>query len=376
MKNNKKQEKKKRKLRTLILLLFLTIIMFGTSTYAWFTANQTVTIQSINVHVETSDGIQISTNGSTWKSILTTADIIGKTDDTPNYYSGANNFIPNTLDAVSTDGTVIPDATNKKKVLDFYSSIIGTDSESGNYTIKTAHIDESTDKTKFVAFDIFLKVSSAKDVYLNSKSTFSNVIPQAGSAAGDKGLKNAARVAFLPIGEADSTDTVANITSAYADSTTATLKIWEPNSDFHSDAVKNSVASAYNITLTETSSGSGLYNPVPYRGVTDVISTAQDLVGTVNNTVTTGTAAVDAGTVSTTDGVYSSTGLLLPTPITLDYANTDYKVFSLPAGITKMRVYMWIEGQDIDCENNASGTDITFNLEFTIPQATPTSTNP
>ena len=68
--NNKKNEKKRRKLRTLILLLFLTIIMFGTSTYAWFTANQTVTIQSINVHVETSDGIKISTNGSTWKSII------------------------------------------------------------------------------------------------------------------------------------------------------------------------------------------------------------------------------------------------------------------------------------------------------------------
>ena len=367
--NSKKSEKKKRKLRTLILLLFLTIIMFGTSTYAWFTANQTVTIQSINVHVETSDGIQISTNGSTWKSIITTADIIGSTDGTPNYYAGADNFIPNTLDAVSTDGSITPNATAGTKLLDFYSSIIGTDANTGNYTIRTTKVNESTDKTKFVAFDIFLKVSSAKDVYLNSKSTYSNVVPQAGSAAGDKGLKNAARVAFVPIGEADATDTVANITSAYDATTTATFKIWEPNSDFHSDAVKNSVAPSYGITLTETTSGSGLYNPVAYRGVNSEITTAQDLINTVNGTVTTGTKAVSAGDVTTTDGVYSSTGILLPTPITLAYATTDYKIFSLPAGITKMRIYMWIEGQDIDCENNASGTDITFNLEFTIPQA-------
>ena len=371
--NTKKSEKKKRKLRTLILLLFLTIIMFGTSTYAWFTANQTVTIQSINVHVETSDGIQISTNGSTWKSIITTADITGSTDGVPNYYAGADNFIPNTLDAVSTDGTILADATAGTKKLDFYSSIIGTDANTGNYTIMTSQIDEATDKTKFVAFDIFLKVSSAKDVYLNSKSTFSNVIPQAGSAAGDKGLKNAARVAFVPIGEAAATDPVATVTTAYgADSAlTAKFKIWEPNSDFHSAVVVDSVAPSYHVTLTETSSGSGLYNAVPYRGVTQAIATPQDLVNTVNNTVTTGTEPVSAGTVTTTDGVYSSTGILLPTPITLDYANTDYQVFSLPAGITKMRVYMWIEGQDIDCENNASGTDITFNLEFTIPQVTP-----
>ena len=60
MRKSRKQEKKKKKLRTLVLLLFLTIIMFGTSTYAWFTANKTVTINSLDVHVEASGGIQIS----------------------------------------------------------------------------------------------------------------------------------------------------------------------------------------------------------------------------------------------------------------------------------------------------------------------------
>lgn len=36
----------------------------------------------------------------------------------------------------------------------------------------------------------------------------------------------------------------------------------------------------------------------------------------------------------------------------------------LKAGITKVRIYMWVEGQDVDCENNASGGDISFNLQF------------
>lgn len=366
MKNNKKQEKKRKKLRTLILLLFLTIIMFGTSTYAWFTANQTVTIQSINVHVETSDGLQISTDGSTWKSVITQNDI--KTGA----YSEANNFIPNTLDAVSTDGTIISDSTAGTKVLDMYYSTIGTDATNGNYTIATTKIDESTDKTKFVAFDVFLKVSSAKDVYLNTASTGSNVVMAAGST--DRGLKNAARVAFLPIGEAAATDTVATITSAYGASTTAAFKIWEPNSDTHSPAVINSVSNEYGITLTETSTGSGLYNAVPYLGITDTIAleTPQDLIKTVNGTDTSKTTAMSAGDITTTDGVVASSGTLYPTPNTLDLTK-NYKVFSLPAGITKMRIYMWIEGQDIDCENNASGTDITFNLEFTIPTSTNTT---
>ena len=44
----------------------------------------------------------------------------------------------------------------------------------------------------------------------------------------------------------------------------------------------------------------------------------------------------------------------------------EQKIFALSAGVTKVRVYMWIEGQDVDCENNASGTDISYNLQFTI----------
>ena len=389
MNNKKKNEKKRKKLRTLILLLFLTIIMFGTSTYAWFTANQTVTIQGIDVHVETSDGLQISTNGSTWKSVLTTADITGSTNGTPNYYSGATNFIPGTLDAVSTDGTVISDAENGTKSLDFYYSTIGTDPTTGAYQIATHQILEYTDDptnhpvdhSKYIAFDIFLKVSSTKDVYLNTTTSGSNVVSATNSA--DRGLYNAARVAFLPIGEAASTATVNAITGAYAASKTAQKVIWEPNNDTHSAAVINSVSAEYGQTLTETSQNSGLYNPLSYCGITAEIpettrpTTPHFLIDTVNCessessyvTAMTGTMSTDG-----TTGVVTSNGLLYSTPATLDLTK-KYKVFTLPAGITKMRVYMWIEGQDLDCENNASGTDITFNLEFTIPTGNQTNSN-
>ena len=44
---------------------------------------------------------------------------------------------------------------------------------------------------------------------------------------------------------------------------------------------------------------------------------------------------------------------------------TNVSLFTLTKGITKMRIYMWIEGQDVDCENNASGADISYNLQVT-----------
>ena len=111
MKSQKKKNKKTKKLRSLVLILFLTIIMFGTSTYAWFTANRVVRIESIDVHVETSDGLQISTNGTTWKSVITTDDIKNGA------YSGANNFIPDSLDAVSTNGEAISDSEAGTRLL-------------------------------------------------------------------------------------------------------------------------------------------------------------------------------------------------------------------------------------------------------------------
>lgn len=370
MTNNKKRNKKTKKIRTLILLLFLTIIMFGTSTYAWFTANRIVNIESIDVHVETSDGLQISTDGTTWKSVITKSDI------TSHAYSGALNFIPDSLDAVSTNGDITPDGTNKTRRLNFFSSNISSNvnENGGAYTIYTQAVNESTDR-KFIAFDIFLKVSSDKDIYLNSSNDKqSNVVKRVNTEQNtyeDRGLKNAARVAFVPVGEADAYATQDDIIRAYYTSDAPDAKIWEPNNDTHSQAVINSVAPEYGFT--------GLTSPddrIEYFGMKAAIPQTKkvDLIKTVKGTITTyndGTnniafsEAITQGDVTNTETLYATSGLLLSTPTTFA-ANKNYRILSIKQGITKIRVYMWIEGQDIDCENNASGTDITYNIELSI----------
>ena len=38
----------------------------------------------------------------------------------------------------------------------------------------------------------------------------------------------------------------------------------------------------------------------------------------------------------------------------------------LPNNVVKLRIYFWIEGQDIDCENHASGGNITLKLQFSL----------
>ena len=51
-----------------------------------------------------------------------------------------------------------------------------------------------------------------------------------------------------------------------------------------------------------------------------------------------------------------------PRPDNIGITNWPCSTFMLPEGISKIRVYAWVEGQDIDCENNAAGSDFKFNF--------------
>ena len=68
MTKKEKKKNKERKFGALLLLLFLSVVLLATSTYAWFTANETVTISSLDIYVEASSGIQISTDAVNWKT--------------------------------------------------------------------------------------------------------------------------------------------------------------------------------------------------------------------------------------------------------------------------------------------------------------------
>jgi len=50
---------------------------------------------------------------------------------------------------------------------------------------------------------------------------------------------------------------------------------------------------------------------------------------------------------------------------TIKYDDLQTPLFPLPSGITKMRLYLWIEGQDIDSlETDSSGTKIDVSINF------------
>lgn len=322
-----KRNKRKNNLRYSLLLLLLLLVFLIVSTYAWFTANQTVTISTLDVNVQTSNGLQISADAINWKTILQKEDITGASAT----YTTNTNQMPDEMEPVSTAGTVTAG------VMDMFSGEVDADDSGTDYTLVSNKLTDTrgTEGT-YIAFDIFLRIDQPSQVYL---TTASNVTYKQGAT--DKGLQNAARVAFIDEGNA-SIETEPTTIQALKNGTSSI--IWEPNYDVHTAAGVLNAKEIYGLDTTTTGGTQLSY---------DGIKAAFD----IDQGVTLKTASADDF------GDYFQA--VTPTISTTKDFDAQQSLLNLKAGITKVRIYMWVEGQDVDCENNASGTDISFNVQIT-----------
>ena len=337
-----KRRKRNRKRRLLVLLiaLFFTTIMFTTTTYAWFTANKTVKVNTITVNVEAKDGIQISVDGTTWKSIVQTDDITTAHAT----YEHSVNQLPEDLEPVSTIGTI--DTTGKMEM--FYGQV--SSNTAGDYIlIAEQDQEERGESGKFIAYDLFFKVKGETPVFL---STASGV-----KATTDTGIKNASRIAFVVLGNSapDSGDEVSDIQDMGLSLTSQQAAaidpiIWEPNYDVHTAAGVAQARDTYGETTQQTGA-----SQLAYSGVKADIE-ADDNVELIVENATQYTTLYGSkfATVTVDKATKAGTGF-----------DENLSLLTLQPGITKIRVYMWVEGQDVDCENNASGGTITYDLVIT-----------
>ena len=319
-----KKTKRRGNLKYSLLLLLLLAILLVTSTYAWFTANKTVTISELQVNVQAQNGLQISTDAINWKAVLSKDDITGVA------YEGCINQIPATMEPVSTAGNV----TSGNLDL-FYGTV--NPGDTGEYEITATKEADATKGTngKYMAYDIYLKVDTPSNLKL---TTASNVLSPTNS-----GLQNSSRVAFLVQGHAD-TGTDATTLYAVNNGTADELYIWEPNYDTHSAAAVQHAFSTYGVTINQTDVQQ------TYDGIKAQIDTGIQLKqanATANNTYF----------ARVTPKINTETTFV-----------ENQEMFQLQAGVTKVRIYIWIEGQDLDCENNASGSEAQFNLQFTVAE--------
>lgn len=342
---SKKTKASKKRLNSLLMILLLTALLLVMSTYAWFTANRTVLVDTIEVNVATSSGLQISADGITWKTILSKTDL----DNAHNTYSTAVNQLPAIMAPVSSAFTVGTDGHMEM----FYGNVVA-DMEDGSATqgeyllttTKQTDIASNTiteqnlqdneyAKGYYMAFDVFLKVETIGEndgFYMSGKVTDTS----------DKGLDNAARIAVIQSKTVEEVDAKAEDVQKIS-TAGGSVTAWEPNADWHTLNGVNNATSLGWATLTAESS----CTPVKYSGA---YAPAEDVV--LNKAT-----ATEASTYF--KEVTTKTSKKADTP-NIEMAE------KLQSGITKCRIYLWVEGQDVDCENNASGTNLKYDLGFSL----------
>lgn len=323
------KRRKKNRLFYLLLLLFVTVISLSVSSYAWFTSNRLVKVDLLNVSVKAQGGIEISVDGSNWKSSVSADDITKARENYPN----SVNQIPSVLEPVSS----VMDIDNGKVKL-FYG--VALNNSDGDYVLDTTRsIEEESfgndSNGKFVTFDLFLKVNKDTDLYLTPES---NV-----TYGGDTsfGIENAVRFAFVLEGSTftgSSLDVIQNLTTNDRNN----VYVWEPNYDVHTPNGVNNARDVYGINVGTTS------DSLLYDGV------AKEFDKDKNITTTKANSRYYPEYFSTVKVDY----------YTISGFNNNVKMFNIKNGISKIRVYMWIEGQDVDCENNASIGNVALSLQF------------
>ena len=330
----------KKKLLSAFLMLLVTAVALTTASYAWFTENTSVSVDQLEVEVASQNGIQISTDGITWNTTITSANIAAGYSFTAADMSTITdrNQLPDSLVPVSSAGVVNTAAGADKGLLNMYLGEI--DSTTGtNYLVSVLDRETKGNEGNFIAFDLFIRTTVAEDIYL---STGANVITPQGEQ--DKGLKNAARVAFLNEG------TVAVGSSQEAITTqsgASTAWIWEPNSNVHEATGIANYISVYGNTNVPTAT-TVMANYPAFK--------AEFAVG--DNVPLNANATTHAA-------LFATVTPNLQTPATRVASEHLFAAgVKVSAGITKLRIYMWVEGQDIDCENEASGSSIAFKLQL------------
>ena len=358
-----KKNKKKSEMNAMFFIILFALVIFIISTYAWFSTQRNVSITNLNGTVEVAEGLEISLDAQNWSNGLVLGDEEGQLDIIEDAYEGNHNIKPTEMLPVSTLGLV---GSNRTDLLMLRGTL--------NNSIQLNNIQQMDEKETnpdvttypgYFAFDVFLKNSSRQDdiddvLQLNYDSSL-EIMETDKSATG---LQNTARVAFAKY--TGTSDTMADQATILKETAgvgvgsspvyISDVAIWEPNSNDHVEyVVQNNnkitgAGSGFNATtqmdtyaLTDSSLSQSIADIYKWDGSERLLQKQNVLQTTKTSTEDYSIAEGVQNLVSTSDGT------------------TEFGI--APNKICRIRIYLWLEGQDVDCINYAShGGGVKVNI--------------
>ena len=398
------KKNKNNKIKRLILMCCLSSILLVASTYAWFIGMKNVTVSQFDIKIAATEGLELSVDGKTWYNDSSTP--LDAKNATA-YVGNTNTWAEGGLIPMSTVGDT--DASKSEMILFEKASLTAT---KGGYRLLASRVnypatgaDDLKEGKGYVAFDLFIRnisgeeyyqtnnVANEEAIYLTNDSKVT--ISKNGGIAGT-GIENSVRVGFVQIGRveqqtatedqitsikcADVKDDEGNLTTT---SICRTATIWEPNNTAH---VQNA------INWYEEACQKRIYSTTVDDIAYDLETKCKTVVnGTENNTYAIANELEIEDYVDVYDGAdynYLSNNTVDSEVYYAGEDKSDYKLVDMdyftdtenletgvnrpeimtlaPNSITKVRVYVWIEGQDVDNYDFSSlGGQVSVNFGFT-----------
>ncbi len=340
MNNNKKTNKRKKmtknQFRLTIISLFLLSILLIVSTYAWFSTNLNVKVTNFDMVVAKTGGLYISLDGITFDTNVEISEETLFDELALTYPNHTSHWANQGLRPVSTNGL----SNNNYDKFDIYYTG-GVYYKNRNRTIGyiDTHLSEEEIQNQmapYIAFDLFMQNTTGSPIPDNLYLTAADILVEDVIDEEMQGLINSFRVGVVMINSVPheaSVDQIQNMICEF----NCTQVIFEPNETQHTD-LSIERAKKYGINLQD---GETFPTYAMVNEGTDII---------VNNSVS-GSALIDPDYFELQETIFSND---LYTPI-----------YQIPDGISKFRVYVWIEGQDIDSlETFSKGAEVSLGIEF------------
>lgn len=382
MKGKSQRNKRKSEMNAMFFIILLAAVMFIISTYAWFSTQKNVSITNLQGTVEVAEGLEISLDAENWSNGIVLGTEEGQLSIIDNAYVGHHNISPTEMLPVSTLGLVSGNMTDLKMLR---GKITNSKELSEIAVMNETQTDSAkVDYPGYFAFDVFLKNDSkdtSKDDVLQLNYDSSLEVLEADKSV--TGLQNTVRVAFAKYeGTSETTVDAATILKETAGigvgAPTAYISdvaIWEPNSNAHVDyIVKNNNkitwssadTSAYATkTLDDGRKGFDLATQMPTYALKEsaVGSTIADIYkwdGSESKLQKQNVLQTKSTAKSSTDVDYAIEDGVQNLVSTSDGTTT----FGIaPSKVSRIRIYVWLEGQDVDCINYAShGGGVKVNI--------------
>ena len=386
---------KNRRIKAGLLRVVMLAMLLMVSTYAWFTSQKDITLANLRGTIEVVENMEISLDGKLWHQKI---DLIDAGEVFKDAQKNRDDGLEQTAENRTTLPAILPNQLLPVSGIGEIGSTVmplytGTASQTTLTEItaceETKEVNEEilAKDNGYFAFDVYIKNTSSDEeddvLQLNLNSAVQvltssiqkvftdesgNIVTKTYTGDAASGLQNTVRVGLaLYEGTVGSTATQKEILEGTRGKNIADIAIWEPNASDHVEYIVDNNNKLVNGTDLDTDLSFTTSEQVTTYALKQAALAGEKKIENVYDITSSGLGIQNTLKTEKTNEYDYRIDTTATGGKPIDIKNINNGNFALKANtVSRLRIYVWLEGQDVDCINHAStGGGIEIDLGLT-----------